>query len=313
MLSPRNIGLLLFLLAEVAYFSWKSPYFATSGNFSNLLLSISVIGVMAAVSTLVVVGRGLDLSLGSIVAVTGVVTAVTIEELRWPWAAGLAAGIGVGGLCGLFNGVVIAWLRINPIIATIGTLSVFRGIAFVIKDGQTVLVENSFILAIGSGRLGGVPVSVWLLLAAFVCAGWFAVRTAWGRSVYATGASPRAALIAGIRVTSLRFWMYVVSGMSAGIAGVMLIGQAGTAVPSAGTGYELIVVTAVLLGGTTLAGGEGAVWKTALGVLVIGILNNGMALLAVPSFYQIIANGVLLLLAVAVDQFHASRNVPVGE
>jgi ribose/xylose/arabinose/galactoside ABC-type transport system permease subunit len=313
LLSLRNMGLVLFLLAEVAFFTWHSPYFATAGNLSNLLLSVSVIGVMAAVSTLVIVGRGLDLSLGSIVAVTGVVTAVLIEEFRWPWPLGILAGIGVGGLCGVMNGWVIAGLNINPIIATIGTLSVFRGIAFVIKDGQTVLIENPVLLAIGSDRVAGVPLCVWLLLVTFVAVALYATRTTWGRTIYAIGASPKAALIAGIRVRSTRFWMYVVSGMSAGVAGIMLIGQAGTAVPSAGIGYELIVVTAVLLGGTTLAGGEGAVWKTALGVLVIGVLNNGMALLSVPSFYQIIANGALLLVAVALDQMNNKGRTAVAE
>jgi ribose/xylose/arabinose/galactoside ABC-type transport system permease subunit len=152
-----------------------------------------------------------------------------------------------------------------------------------------------------------VPYSVWILIAVFAAAHFLAERTTVGRSIFAIGASPRAALLSGLNVNHMRFWMFVASGVSAALAGVLLIGQSGAAVPSGATGYELQVITAVLLGGTSLAGGEGSVLRTALGVLVIGILNNGMVLLSVPSFYQIAANGVLLLVAVAIDQLRSRR------
>lgn len=302
-----NLSLLAFVGLLIVGFSLASPHFLSFGNITNMLLTVSVIGVMAAVSTLVIVGRELDLSVGALAALAGVVVAILVETKGWPWHAGLAAGIAVGALAGVFNGFMVAWLRVNSIITTIGTLALFRGIAFIVTDGQTAMVQNESILAFGFGRILGIPYSVWILVLVFLAAQFVAQRTAIGRAIFAIGASPRAALLSGLSLNRMRFGMFVASGISAALAGVLLIGQSGAAVPSGATGYELQVITAVLLGGTSLAGGEGSVWRTALGVLVIGVLNNGMVLLNVPSFYQIAANGVLLLVAVAIDQLRIQR------
>jgi ribose/xylose/arabinose/galactoside ABC-type transport system permease subunit len=302
-----NLGLAAVVGLLIIGFSLASPHFLSFGNITNMLLTVSVIGVMAAVSTLVIVGRELDLSVGSVAALVGVVVALLVEAKGWPAGAGLAAGIAVGAAAGLFNGFMVASLNVNSIITTIGTLALFRGIAFIVTDGQTAMVQNESILTFGFGRVLGVPYSVWILVLVFVGAHFFAQRTAMGRSIFAIGASPRAALLSGLNLKSLRYGMFTASGISAGLAGILLIGQSGAAVPSGATGYELQVITAVLLGGTSLAGGEGSVLRTALGVLVIGILNNGMVLLNVPSFYQIAANGVLLLVAVSIDQLRIRR------
>lgn len=306
-LDLRNLGLVAFVALLAVSFSLASPHFLTFGNITNMLLTVSVIGVMAAVSTLLVVGRELDLSIGSVAALVGVVVAILVESKGWSWPAGLAAGVAVGVLTGAFNGFMVGSLKVNAIITTIGTLALFRGLAFIVTDGQTEMVQNQSLLAFGSGRILGVPYSVWILIAVFAAAHFLAERTTVGRSIFAIGASPRAALLAGLNVNRMRFCMFVASGVSAALAGVLLIGQSGAAVPSGATGYELQVITAVLLGGTSLAGGEGSVLRTALGVLVIGILNNGMVLLSVPSFYQIAANGVLLLVAVGIDQLRIRR------
>jgi ribose/xylose/arabinose/galactoside ABC-type transport system permease subunit len=306
-LDLGNLGLAAFVILLVVAFSLASPHFLTFGNITNMLLTVSVIGVMAAVSTLVIVGRELDLSVGSVAALVGVTVALLVESKGWSWPAGLTAGIALGALTGAFNGFMVATLKVNSIITTIGTLALFRGIAFIITDGQTVMVQNEPILSFGFGRILGVPYSVWILVAVFLAAHFLAERTAVGRSIFAIGASPKAALLSGLNLSRMRFGMFVASGISAALAGVLLIGQSGAAVPSGATGYELQVITAVLLGGTSLAGGEGSVMRTALGVLVIGILNNGMVLLNVPSFYQIAANGVLLLVAVAIDQLRIRR------
>jgi ribose/xylose/arabinose/galactoside ABC-type transport system permease subunit len=306
-LDLRNLGLVAFVALLAISFSLASPHFLTFGNITNMLLTVSVIGVMAAVSTLVIVGRELDLSIGSVAALVGVVVAILVESGGWSWPAGLAAGVAVGVVTGAFNGFMVGSLKVKSIIASIGTLALFRGIAFIVTDGQTVMVQNHSLLAFGSGRILGVPYSVWILIVVFTAAHFLAEHTTVGRSIFAIGASPRAALLSGLNVNRMRFCMFVASGVSAALAGVLLIGQSGAAVPSGATGYELQVITAVLLGGTSLAGGEGSVLRTALGVLVIGILNNGMVLLSVPSFYQIAANGVLLLVAVAIDQLRIRR------
>ncbi|MEY2617529.1 MAG: hypothetical protein RL522_531 [Pseudomonadota bacterium] len=301
-LLSQDTGLVLVLAALAIGFSIYSPYFLTAANLSNVLLSVSVIGCMAAVSTLLIISRGLDLSLGSMVALCGMLTALTVEQWHWPWPLGVAVGLVTGALCGALNGVLIAGLRINPIIVTVGSLAVFRGLAYLIKDGQSLLVESSALLALGSARFLGLTVSVWIFAVVFAVVWLFSAHFKTGRSIYALGASPKAAWISGLPVLQLRFGLFVASGVSAGLAGVLLIGQSGTAIPGSGMGYELMVITAVLLGGTSLHGGEGSVVRTLLGVLIIGVLNNGMVLTSVPSFYQIIANGALLLAAVVIDQ-----------
>lgn len=300
-IALRRFGLLGFLLVLLVIFSFASPYFLSLRNLTNILLSVSVIGIMAAVSTLVVVARGLDLSIGSTVGLVGVAVAALLQE-GWPWWPAIGAGLVLGALCGALNGAVIVGLRINSIITTIGTLSIIRGAAYIATEGQTLFVESEPILDLGSGRIGGIPYSVLLMLALFALCHFIADHMRIGRSLYAIGANPRASLISGLSLGRYRFWIFVASGIAAGLSGILLIGQSGTAVPSGGIGYELLVVTAVLLGGASLHGGEGRVSGTLVGVLIIGVLANGMTLTGVSSYYQTVANGVLLLAAVAIDQ-----------
>ncbi|MBR1222985.1 ABC transporter permease [Bradyrhizobium sp. U87765 SZCCT0131] len=305
--EPRTISLAAVLILLGAAFHVLTPFFFTAANLSNLFLSISVLGIMAAMSTLSIIGRSIDLSVGSIAALVGVVVALLIEKHGVSAPAAMALGLVVGGICGAVNGALAAFIGINPIIVTIGTLSLFRGLAFILTDGQTTLIQDEGMLFLGDGRVLGVPVSVLILAVAFLCCHVTAVHTVAGRAIFAAGANPRAARLAGLPVIAIRFWLFVASGMAAAISGVLLACQSGTAIPSAATTYEILVVTAVLLGGTSLAGGDGALSRTAIGLLIIGTLNNGMALLAVPTFYQMCANGLLLLLAVTVDQVRGRR------
>ena len=301
----RRFGLLGFLLALIVVFSFASPYFLSLRNLTNVLLSVSVIGIMAAVSTLVVVSRGLDLSIGSTVGLVGVAVAALLQE-GWPWWLAIAVGLVLGGLCGALNGAVIVGLRINSIITTIGTLSIIRGAAYIATGGQTLFVESEPILDLGSSRIVGIPYSVLLMLALFALCHFVADHMRIGRSLYAIGANPRASLISGLSLGRYRFCIFIASGIAAGLSGILLIGQSGTAVPTGGSGYELLVVTAVLLGGASLNGGEGRVSGTLIGVLIIGVLANGMTLVGVNSYYQTVANGVLLLAAVAIDQLRSN-------
>jgi ribose/xylose/arabinose/galactoside ABC-type transport system permease subunit len=170
-------------------------------------------------------------------------------------------------------------------------------------------VQSEALLFLGSGRILGIPFSVWLLAAVIALTHFVATRTIAGRAVFAIGANPHAALVAGLSVPAIRFWLMVASGVSAGLATLLLIGQSGAATPSAAIGYELLVITAILLGGTSLAGGRGSVLRTALGVMIIGVLNNGMVLMSVPTFYQISAHGLLMLAAVTLDRMRSSRSV----
>jgi len=303
----ENTMLLIVILALGITFAFLSPFFLTIENISNILLSVSVIGVMAAVSTLVIIGRELDLSLGSMTALLSVILVALVESLGWSWSVALLATFAIGALCGALNGAIVAALGINSIITTIGTLSVFRGIAFMLTDGQTLAVSNGALLYFGYGRLLGVPVSVWCFVF-LVAATWFVANyTVPGRSIFAVGANARAALVAGLPVRGIRFWLFVASGLSSALAALLLVGQTGIATPNAAVGYELLVLTAILIGGTSLTGGEGSVLRTALGVLIIGVLNNGMVLLNVPTYYQISAQGMLMLAAVILDRVRSKN------
>lgn len=300
--AVQDLGLLIVLALLCAVFAATAPHFVTTGNLTNILLSVAVIGTMAAVMTLVVVGGALDLSVGSAAALAGVMSARLGEAAGHSAVVTLAVALATGAACGAVNGLVVTKLRINPIIATIGTLSAYRGLAFIVTDGDNVFIQTGLVRNLGFDRFLGLPVAVWVMLAVFAVVWWVSRFTTAGRALYAVGANPRASLLSGLRLGRARFWVLAASGTAAGLAGLLLNGQSGTAVPAAAQGYELQVLTAVLLGGTSLLGGEGRVTGTLIGVLIIGVINSGMTLLNVPSYYQTVASGALLLLAVAFDQ-----------
>jgi len=304
--NSQNLGLLVFLAALVVVFALSTPVFFTLRNFTNLLLAVAVIGIMAAVGTLVLVSANLDLSIGSIVALTGVVVAKVVAA-DGITLLGVIAALVVGILCGLFNGLIVTRVAINPIITTIATLSLFRGIAFIVTEGRSVPVTDPTIIFSASGRILGVPASVWIMVATFWLVHVIASRTRIGRELYAVGANERASLLSGLPVKRRVLGVFVASGLAAAVAGVLLTGLAGSAAPSAAEGYEFLVVTALLLGGASLFGGVGSVLGTFLGLLIIGVLTNGMTLLGIDSFYQTAANGALLLIALAFDQYRRTR------
>lgn len=234
-------------------------------------------------------------------ALAGSIEAGLVMQQGQPWYLGLLAGLFVGVIVGLLNGVIITRLKIMPIIVTLGTSSIARGAAYIYTEGNTVFVQNQGLEWAGVGRIAGVPVPVVLMLLTFVGL-WCVLRfTVFGRYIYSIGGNPIASRLAGISVDRYTLAVFVFSGLMAGLAGIVLVGLTATAMPSVATGYELDVVTAVLLGGASLRGGEGSIWGTLIGVLIIGIINNGMALLNVPPYWQILAKGVLLLGAVALD------------
>ncbi|WP_028656184.1 ABC transporter permease [Nocardioides sp. J54] len=305
LLTPERIedlALLCVLVALGAYFSARSPYFLYADNLSNLLLAVSVIGTMAAISTLVLVAGYLDLSVGSAAAFSAIACVWLIEDHGWGTAAAILTALLLGTVVGSLNGVFSVALGVNPIITTIGMLSVLRGLAYVMTEGSEILVNDEFLLDLGSGRFLSLPYGVWVMFVTFVLVALFARYTVAGRNLYAIGANPRASRLAGIAIGRYQVVVLAASGLSAAVGGLLLISQAGSAASHAATGYELQVVTAVLLGGTALTGGSGRIRGTFLAVLIIGTLNNGMTLLAVPSYYQTVASGVLLLAAVGVAQ-----------
>ena len=296
---PEQAGLLVVLVALLVFFWVKSPYFATEGNIINVLTAIAVTGIIAVPGTMLVIAGQVDLSVGSGAALCGVVMA-SVAQSQPIWV-GVLAALAVGILFGLFNGIVVTVFGVGALIATLGMLSVLRGITQIVANGGTITLVN--FSGLGTGRpFLNIPVPVLLLIGVIVIAILVMRYTVFGRSVYATGSNPVAARLVGIRGNRAIVTGFVASGLACALSGLVLDSQLSAASPQAATGLELTVVTAIVLGGASLAGGRGTIQGTLVGLLIIGVLNDGLTLLNVNSFYQEVASGALLIAAVAFDQ-----------
>ena len=294
-------GLIIFFAVLFIYFSIASPHFLNMRNFTNILISVSVIGVIAAAMTLALIGRGPDLTVGAMCAMMGSVQANLVLINGFPWYVGMLAGILIGVGVGFLNGLIIVKFNLSPLIVTLGMMNVVRGLCYVLTDGMSYFISNRNLVYLGRARWGGIPLSIIILIATFLIFDFIATKTVFGRNIYASGGNRAAARLAGINVNKIGISLYVISGFMAAVAGMIVIGISGAALPNMGESYPLDALTAVLLGGTSLAGGHGSVRRTLLGLLIIGIMNNGMALLNVQTFWQISAKGALLLAAIIID------------
>ncbi len=303
-----NGGLLVFMVLLVIFFTIQSPYFFSYNNFLNILQSVSVIGITAAGIMLVIISGGIDLSTGAQMAFIGCFIAEIIIGSGIPWYIGMVLSCIVGMGVGLINGLLVTYAGFVPFIATLGMMNIIRGAAYIISNAQAVYISDPHFAWMGIGKIGSIPVPVVLFLGAFIIT-WAVLKfTVFGRYVYSIGGNPEASRLAGINVKAITISLYVITGFLASISGMVLSGLAGSSVPAAGESYGTDIVTAVLLGGASLRGGKGNIVSTFVGVLVIGIMNNGMTLLSVPQFWQIFAKGVLMLLAVALDQLRERRS-----
>jgi ribose/xylose/arabinose/galactoside ABC-type transport system permease subunit len=304
-LGVVGLGLIAALVVEIVVFSIKSPYFFDVENFQNIGRAMTIVGIAAVGQTVVIIAGGFDLSVGSVMAAAGMLSAYVVN-------AGAAAPLSIGaalvfGVCvGLVNGAVVSYLRINPLIATLATLAVVRGLAFVISGGEAEVVSDSTYLAIGTNAIFGIPIVVVVLLVVFLAIGFLMPRTRFGRYTYAIGSNARATRLAGVPVSRWRLVFYGLSGVLAAVAGCITVARTGQAEPSANLGAELDVITAVILGGTSLNGGRGRLFGTFLGLAVLAVLNNGLILAGVESYWQQVVKGVVLLLAVSWDELRRS-------
>jgi len=299
-------GILLAFLALATGLSLLSPSFLTSSNLLNVLRQISVNALLAFGMTAVILAAGIDLSVGSVLAVSGAVAA-GLSVAGWPAPAAMAAALAAGTLMGLFNGLFVAAFRIAPFIVTLGGLTIFRGVALVYTDGRPITGLPDAFDALGNGVALGVPVPVWVMLA-FLGLTHFLLRfTSLGRAVYAVGGNEEAARLSGLPIVRTKLVVYGFSGFAAALGGLVLTGRLNSAQPTAGSGFELDAIAAVVVGGTSLFGGRGSVLGTFLGAAIIGVLNNGMNLLDVSAFYQQIVKGGVILGALLVDRLVATR------
>jgi ribose transport system permease protein len=305
---PELGALVVLLVALSVFFSIKSPVFLNWDNWLNILTAIAVTGIIAAPGTLLLISGQFDLSVGSGAAFCGVIVA-TIAGTHHDVLLGVLVTLLVGLGIGVFNGFFVTVIGVNSLITTLGGLAAFRGLTEVVSKGQTVTVTG--FSGIGTARpFFNIPVPV-LLLVLVVALFWLGMRyTVYGRSMYAIGANPLAARLSGIRSGRAIFIGFVLSGLCVALAGMILTSQLSAASPQAANGLELSVVTAIVLGGASLTGGRGTVLGTILGLLIIGVLNNGLVLLNVSSFWQDVARGALLILAVSFDRLRMRLSQP---
>ncbi|WP_028392032.1 ABC transporter permease [Bacillus cihuensis] len=295
-------GILLALTALVIVITILSPNFLTTSNMLNLFKQVSINAILAIGMTFVVLTKGIDLSVGSILAFSGIVTASLVTGNDTNLFLGIAAGLGTGLVLGLVNGLVVAKWKVAPFIVTLGVMSIARGLTYIYSNGRPISgLSNSF-LVIGTGGFLGIPISVWIVLIVFGFCSVLLYRTKLGRHIYAVGGNENAAKTSGLNVDRTLMSVYCISGLLAGLAGVLLTSRVSSGLPQAGMSYELDAIAAVVIGGTSLAGGRGRLWGTLVGALIIGVLNNGLDLLAVSSYWQQVVKGTIIIIAVLVDR-----------
>ena len=294
-------NLVLIFLAIFIALSLSVQYFFTVQNMLGLALSVSQIGMVACTMMFCLASRDFDLSVGSVVAFTGVLSATVVNATDNLWC-GMAAALLSGAIIGCVNGVVIAYLRINALITTLATMEIVRGLAFIASHGQAVGVSNAdFILFAGSSFLG-ISMPIWTTLACFVLFGFLLNSTLYGRNTLAIGGNPEASRLAGIRVERTRVIIFLVQGLVAGLAGVILASRITSGQPNSAGGFELNVISACVLGGVSLKGGTATISGVIVGVFILGTAENVMNLLNIDAFYQYLVRGAILLAAVLVDQ-----------
>lgn len=306
----QEYGIFLAFLLLVFALSVSNPYFLTTGNISNVLLQTSINGVLAIGMTFVILTRGIDLSVGSVAALTGIVAAslattsaaASVAGGPYPAVVAIAAGLAVGCACGALVGWIVSRFSVPAFVATLGMLSAARGLTLIYGGGKPVPALIPDFRWIGTAKIMGIPMPVIILAIVFIAAWWVLTRTRFGRYVYAVGGNPHAAKTSGINVTRVRFSVYVISGALSGLAGMMLAARTGSALPQAGIAYELDAIAAVVIGGTSLSGGVGRVTGTLIGALIIGVMNNGLDLMGIESYYQQVLKGALIVGAVMLDQ-----------
>jgi L-arabinose transport system permease protein len=287
------------------------PDFMGVRNLKGLILSVSLVGMIAATMMFVLALREVDLSVGSIVALAGVLCAEVISSSGSVWL-GVGAGLAAGALVGLFNGVVVARFKVNSLIATLATMEIVRGLAFLASGGEAVSISKEQFYVLGSGTFLGVGFPVWITILCFGLLGVVLNATVFGKNVLAIGGNPEAARLAGVPVDRVRIIVFALQGLVAGLAGIVLAARITSGQPNTSQGLELAVISACVLGGVSLSGGVASIFGVIVGVLIMGAAQNALNLLDVPTFYQYVVRGGILLLAVIVDQLRQRARRPAA-
>ncbi len=285
-----------------------SPHFLTGPNLSTVVRQTAVINIMALGMTLIIISGGIDLSVGSILALGGFIGTRAMAQ-GYPIPAGIAIGIGAGALCGMANGLFITQLKVNPFIVTLGTMGIYRGLTLLISNGLPVHQIPRAFSFLGSGDLLGVPLVLWILLACAVMMHLVLEHTRMGRYAFSIGSNPDAAFYSGIPVPFHVTWVYALAGGLTGLSGMIEASRLMSGQPTAGQGYELQAIAAVVIGGGSLRGGEGSVLGTLVGAFIMGLLSDGSDLLGINPYWQQVIIGAVIIVAVWLDELRKRRGV----
>ncbi|HLF14355.1 MAG TPA: L-arabinose ABC transporter permease AraH [Bacteroidota bacterium] len=302
----KNTGMIAVFFILFALVSFFVPNFFSWVNLNGLALSVATVGIIACTMLFCLAAGDFDLSVGSVVAFAGVLCAVVINATG-SVAVGILSAVAAGALVGLVNGVVIARIGINALITTLATMQVVRGFSYIVSDGKAIGISEESFFSLGVSALLGIPSPVWIMTACFIVFGVLLNRTVFGRYSLAIGGNRDAAWLAGIRVTHMKIAIFVMQGIVAAFAGVILASRMTSGQPASGQGLELQVISACVLGGVSLTGGVGTISGVIVGVLIMGTVQNAMNLLNIPPFYQYVASGLILLAAVILDRMKRKR------
>lgn len=303
--AGAQFGNLLVLIATMIvmfiFFSVRSPYFLNIANLLNLLQQVCVLGIVSAGITLIILAGSLDLSVGSMLALSGIFGAYFVK-VTGSWFVGLAGGILVGTAAGAINASMINILKMNPLIVTLGMATVWEGVTKLLNNGTAIGIFDERFKMIGQGRiLFGIPIVIFIMLGVYLLLLLMLKYSKFGRDAYAVGGNVKAALYSGINVAGTRFWIFTLAGVMAGLAGVCYASIVGSGTVTAGADSTLDAIAAVILGGASLSGGVANIFGTFLGVLLLGTIDNGLSILGVSSYWQLVVKGIILILAVFVD------------
>lgn len=298
-----RFGMLCVLILICAAISIANEKFLTFGNWQNLVRQISINGILALGMTFVILSGGIDLSIGPVVALSGVIAAKFMRDHEGtPIAVPILFAILVCAVLGMFYGFVISWSGLPPFVVTLSIMQIARGIALAYTDGQPIIIKNTFFRMIGQGEVFNiVPVPFILFLAIFLLSLFLLKQTRFGRYIYAIGGNADAARASGVNVRKYNTLVYMLNASFVGLAGLILAARTQSGQPAVGTGFECDAIAAVVIGGTSMSGGTGGVTGTIIGILIIGVINNGLNLLGVSSYYQTVAKGLMILTAVLLD------------
>ena len=304
----RQYGIFVVFIIICLILSFISPQFLTVSNWTIIVTQASINALLAFGVTFVIITGGIDLSLGSMVAVTGVSAAMLAHPDTFPVALPIFAGLFAGLLMGIFNGFIITKSKIAPFIVTLGTMTIGRGLALILSKGRPISNLSDSFNFIGGGDIFGIPFPIIVLVLVFAICSIILKKTLLGRYIYAIGGNEQASRASGINVNQVKMAVYSISGLLAGLAGILLTSRITTGQPNAGAGFELDAIAAAVIGGTSTSGGTGTMTGTLVGVLLIGVINNGLDLLNVTSYYQQVVMGIIIIGAVVLDSWNQKNN-----